>query len=237
MKTGESGSKRHNGKAVRRTTALAVERPGRSGVVTEERRTQAPVDNRGQVGDAGEIWRFRKEADGKRAAADPARRNGLVVVARSGAGRLAWPKSNHREMGAVNGPGANGAEFDRSESVPSDRRRAAPSICFTGAAPVRPLFTFGVSWSTYFAGCRTPSCCNQSGFGVGVRWWSVGAATTEKDGVETLTLPYANAERPRRSPIAPPPPPPPPPPAQPRIVQKSDTPVDIISRIYRNTNH
>ncbi|MCM3231466.1 hypothetical protein M3601_19190 [Bacillus altitudinis] len=57
--------------------------------MTEERRTQAPVDNRGQVGDAGKIWRFRKEADGKRAAADPARRSGLVVVARRGTGRRA----------------------------------------------------------------------------------------------------------------------------------------------------
>ena len=137
-------------------------------------------------------------------------------------------------MGAVNGLGVHGVEFGRSESVLSDRRRAAASICFMGAAPVRALFTFGVSWSTYFAGCRTPSCCKQSGFGAGVRWWPVGAATTEMLMLKP-TLPYANAERPRRSPIATASPPAPP--AQPRIIQKIDTPADLVSRIYRNTFH
>lgn len=94
-----------------------------------------------------------------------------------------------------------------------------------GAVPVGPLFTFGVSWSTYSAGCRTPFLL-RSGFGVGVRWWPVGAATTEMLMLKP-TLPYANAERPRRSPIAPASRPALP--AQPRIIQKSDTHVDIIS--------
>ncbi|HIH2756939.1 TPA: hypothetical protein ACYLM8_003816, partial [Burkholderia lata] len=60
------------------------------------------------------------------------------------------------------------------------------------------LFTFGVSWSMHFAGCRTLFPL-PSGFGVDVRWWPVGAAATEMLMLKP-TLPYANAERARRSP-------------------------------------
>jgi hypothetical protein len=52
--------------------------------------------------------------------------------------------------------------------------------------------------------------------------------------VETTTLPYASAERLPRSPI---PSPAPSPPARPRIIQESDTHIDIISRTLRNSFH
>jgi len=46
-----------------------------------------------------------------------------------------------------------------------------------GCGAGEALFMFGVSRSILFAGAAHPSL--QSGFGVGVRRWPVGAATTE----------------------------------------------------------